>query len=99
MDEQESYLYFIRKDVEALQYLHDDQFMTADQKQKNAIYDIVKQLSIIPDDDLHKNVEMFIKEHDRITGEINKYKDIVTKLLQEEHENYKNMYENVLKKL
>jgi hypothetical protein len=99
MDEQEAYLFFIRKQIETIPFMEQDQYLTKNQKQMNAIYTVIEKLSIMPDAEIQKNVETFIKEQQRITDEINKHREAVGKLMNEEYENYQNIYKNFLEKL
>ena len=92
-EQEESYKWFIRQDIESLQYIEDAK------KQFLLIGKIIKDLTHIADDELIHNILLFQNEQDSIQKQVQTLQQQMNELLQKENENFKNMYENVLKKI
>ena len=94
MDEQEKlYLDFIKQDIKHIPNIEDPG------QQANMIYNAIKQLCILSDEQLLKNIQLFYDEQQRINTEKQKTKEQLLSLMEDERKNLKQIYDNVLCKL
>lgn len=92
-DKDQLYLNFVKQDINQLKFIGDPE------EQIKKIRCIIKRLCLIPDEQLQKNIKLFYDEQIRINGERDQLQEKILKLMNDDNENLKNMYEQVLLKL